>query len=228
MVHECDDWRGITPSPHSANSNPEPPIFASKFSKTNNYKHILAIANEDGKIAIQDTTKVNENTFGSCSLEGEQCHNNAVFDLEWVPNQMKLVSASGDYTAQLWELTESKLVQSRIFSGHTRSVKTAAFRKTDSSVFATGGRDGAILIWDIRAKMNEKAENRIYSGHAGGCAPATPQSVRRRFRSATPNSTKLPPNVASSSITGLAFQVSWNNDHTYLKKNNFTKNVLSG
>jgi denticleless len=92
-------------------------------------------------------------------------------------------------------------------------VKTAAFRTTDSSVFATGGRDGAILIWDIRAKMNEKAENRIYSGHSGGCGPSTPQSVRRRNRSATPNS-KLPPNVASSSITGLAFQVSL---HSFLE-----------
>jgi WD40 repeat protein len=88
--------------------------------------------------------------------------------------------------------TEFKLLQSKIFSGHERSVKTAAFRKTDSLVFATGGRDGAILIWDIRAKMNEHAENCIYSGHAGGCVPATPQSVRWRFQSATPNSKLWP------------------------------------
>lgn len=29
-------------------------------------------------------------------LIGDQCHNNAVFDLEWIPGQMQLVSASGN------------------------------------------------------------------------------------------------------------------------------------
>lgn len=28
-------------------------------------------------------------------LTGQQCHNNAVFDLEWMPGEMKFVSASG-------------------------------------------------------------------------------------------------------------------------------------
>lgn len=88
----------------------------------------------------------------------------------------------------------------RTFTGHTRSVKTTAFRKDDPSVFASGGRDGAILIWDIRATVQPRADNCIYSGHAGG--PGTPTSYKRKTRQ-TP---KLPPNVCSSSITGLAFQ----------------------
>lgn len=28
-------------------------------------------------------------------LNGQQCHNNAVFDLEWMPGDTKFVSASG-------------------------------------------------------------------------------------------------------------------------------------
>lgn len=102
-------------------------------------------------------------------------------------------------------MRESEFENSRIFNGHTRSVKTAAFRKTDSAVFATGGRDGAILIWDTRAALNvgvtPRADNCIYSGHSGG--PGTPQSCKRKTRQ-TP---KLPSNVSSSSITGLVFQV---------------------
>lgn len=202
-VDQRDNWKGITPSTYGSDYNPEPPIFSAKFSNSEGHKHILAIANEDGKIAIQDTTLRN-NEPTEVSLEGEQCHYNAVFDLEWMPGHMKFVSASGDHTARLWEITESKLKMTRMFSGHTRSVKTAAFRRTDPAVFATGGRDGAILIWDTRATLNvdalPRADNCIYSGHAGG--PGTPQSAKRKTRQ-TP---KLPPNVCSSSITGLAFQ----------------------
>lgn len=49
-VHERDSWNGIAPSIDSVDFNPEPPIFTAKFANAKNYKHILAIANEDGKV----------------------------------------------------------------------------------------------------------------------------------------------------------------------------------
>lgn len=45
-----DNWRGINASGHGADFNPEPPIFAAKFANAENYSHILAIANEDGRV----------------------------------------------------------------------------------------------------------------------------------------------------------------------------------
>ncbi|XP_053676088.1 protein lethal(2)denticleless [Anopheles nili] len=203
-VHERDSWKGITPSELSLDFNPSPPILAAKFSKRRDHEHILAIANEDGKIALQDTNLSNSVAGGERALEGMQCHNNAVFDLEWMPGEAKLVTASGDHTAQLWTLTESEMVSTQTFHGHSRSVKTVAFRQDDSAVFATGGRDGAIMIWDIRAQpgmdMLPRADNCIFSAHAGG--PGTPASHRKRSR-LTP---KIPAQGCSSSITGLVFQ----------------------
>lgn len=202
-VRKEDNWRGITPSTSSSDYNPEPPIFSAKFANCLNYKHILAIANEDGKIALHNT-EIKNYDCDEKALEGQQCHYNAVFDLEWAPSKMSFVSTSGDHTARLWEITESEIKNCRIFTGHTRSVKTAAFRRNDSAVFATGGRDGAILIWDTRAVSNlgstQRADNCIYSGHAGG--PGTPVSQRKR----TARTPKLCPTATSSSITGLVFQ----------------------
>uniref|UniRef100_A0A182MP64 Uncharacterized protein n=1 Tax=Anopheles culicifacies TaxID=139723 RepID=A0A182MP64_9DIPT len=204
LVRERDSWKGITPSTFSADYNPSPPILAAKFSKCRGQEHILAIANEDGKIALQDTNLTNQEPGGERAIEGMQCHYNAVFDIEWMPNEMKLVTASGDHTAMLWAMTESQMESTQIFRGHSRSVKTVAFRRDDSAVFATGGRDGAILIWDIRAQvgldMTPRPDNCISSGHAGG--PGTPYSHRKRTRQ-TP---KIPAQGCSSSITGLAFQ----------------------
>ncbi|ETN59641.1 lethal(2)denticleless [Anopheles darlingi] len=204
LVRERDSWKGITPSTFTADFNPSPPILAAKFAKCAGYEHVLAIANEDGKLAIQNTNEGNEEPGGERALDGVQCHYNAVFDIEWMPGEMKIVTASGDHTAQLWSVTESDLVSTQAFRGHSRSVKTAAFRRDDPAIFATGGRDGAILIWDIRAQLGSnllpRADNCIYSGHAGG--PGTPASHRKRTRQ-TP---KIPAQGCSSSITGLVFQ----------------------
>ncbi|ALC42749.1 l-2-dtl [Drosophila busckii] len=204
-VARQDSWRGIAPANYSPDFNPEPPIFSAKFANCDGYRHILAIANEDGKIALQDTTQRNQEPEEQ-SLGAPQCHFNAVFDLEWAPGQMRFVSASGDHTARLWEVTGSGICGLNSYVGHTRSVKTAAFKRTDPAVFATGGRDGAILIWDIRANLNmdltSRVDNCIYSGHTGG--PGTPQSQRKQ-RSRTPKMSNAGSNT-SSSITGLAFQ----------------------
>ncbi|XP_030369161.1 protein lethal(2)denticleless [Scaptodrosophila lebanonensis] len=202
-VSKEDSWRGIAPANYSPDFNPEPPIFSAKFANCDGYRHILAIANEDGKIALQDTTLRNQEPEEQ-SLSAPQCHFNAVFDLEWAPGQMRFVSASGDHTARLWDVAGSGIRGLNSYVGHTRSVKSAAFKRTDPAVFATGGRDGAILIWDIRANLNmdltSRIDNCIYSGHAGG--PGTPISQRKQ-RTRTP---KTVANTTSSSITGLAFQ----------------------
>lgn len=120
-------------------------------------------------------------------------------------------------------MRDSNFVESRVFKGHSRSVKTAAFRKTDSAVFATGGRDGAIYIWDTRTNSHvgsmSRADNCILSGHAGG-GPGTPQSHRKR--PATRFTPKLPPNISTNSITGLIFQVSFLN--RFLSVDDFCKN----
>lgn len=140
------------------------------------------------------------------SLEGDQGHFNAVFDIAWMPGHLKLISASGDHTAKLWDVSDSRLVSIREFCGHTRSVKVATFKKNDCTVFATGGRDGAIFIWDLRSSPNndiiQKVDNKIYSAHIGS-APVTPSSRRSRNRSLTP---KHPSNISNSSVTGLVFQ----------------------
>lgn len=143
MVRPWDNWRGINPA-GVGEFNPDPPIFAAKFAMNENYNHILAIANEDGRIALQNTF-VKKTINEDLSLEGDQCHFNAVFDLAWMPHHLKLISASGDHTARLWDVSTSKLTNIREFNGHSRSVKVCQFSKNNCNLFATGGRDGQVM-----------------------------------------------------------------------------------
>jgi len=67
--HYDDVYHGITPNPNAADYNPEPPVFACRFCTTPGYEEILALANEDGKVAFQDTKIKNEYNV---PLEGTQ------------------------------------------------------------------------------------------------------------------------------------------------------------
>ncbi|XP_044254807.1 protein lethal(2)denticleless [Tribolium madens] len=169
------------------------PIFACKFAQQKSNENFLALANEDGKLAIHDTSKKQE-------PYGVRAHNNAIFDLCWMFDNMKIVTASGDHTAKLFDVAEADVREIRAFFGHTRSVKTIAFRKDDSSVFATGGRDGNIIIWDTRTcggSLIGKVDRTIFNSHN----TKTPIKARKKC-------TCLSPSRASNakSVTGLVFQ----------------------
>ncbi|XP_065082099.1 protein lethal(2)denticleless-like [Ochlerotatus camptorhynchus] len=203
-VGEQDSWDGITPAPSLPNFNPLWPISAAKFAKCKGKEHILAIANDCGQIALLNTNLRTNNRGGErpLVLEGKQCHRSGVFDIDWMPGSMNLVSASADRSARLFAVTESSLELIRTYNDHSQAVKTVAFRRTDPAVFATGGRDGVIALWDSRAScglnMTPKADNFIYGGHTGGLG--TPEFGKRQ----------LPLDVydrsTRCSITGLVFQ----------------------
>ncbi|XP_073949934.1 LOW QUALITY PROTEIN: protein lethal(2)denticleless-like [Choristoneura fumiferana] len=202
VVDERECFYGLQPAGAAAASfDQDPPIFACRFSEAPGYEHILALANEDGKVAIQDTSLRGGWAGGAGALEGFQCHNNAVFDLAWAPRKLSFVTVSGDHTACLWDVAESTPKRVLVFSNHTRSVKTAVFRPSEPSVFATGARDGHILVWDVRAGQGQaavvvKPDNCLMRCHSS-VAPKTPGSHTKRPRL---------DNHRSISITGLVFQ----------------------
>ncbi|XP_049835456.1 protein lethal(2)denticleless [Schistocerca gregaria] len=174
-----------------------PPTFACRFCGVTNYEYLLALADEDGKIAIQNTRLKTKSNL----MEGSQAHNNAIFDVAWMDGEFKLVSVSGDHTAVLWDVSNSQMKEIGKFESHTRSVKTVTFKPKDKAIFATGGRDGMIMIWDARTASGSrqcKPDNYISnSHHLPGLAAGTASKCRR---------TKCLQPSRANSVTGLVFQ----------------------
>lgn len=162
-------------------------------------------------MAILDTDRNKKTDMNT--LVGHQCHDNAICDIAWTPGQQKLISSSSDYQSRLWDVGPTDLTLIRTFKGHSRSVKVVTYRPEDGNVFATGGRDGAILVWDTRVSQNmdliNRAENSIFRGHdheAKAVTPSTSSSSSNRRSASLHHSSNNMPNASKSSITGLAFQ----------------------
>ncbi|XP_050299207.1 protein lethal(2)denticleless isoform X2 [Anthonomus grandis grandis] len=151
------------------------------------------MANEDGRLVVMDY-KTNEKHIVNA-------HNNAIFDLAWKFDQMQIVTASGDHTCKLYDFGDGDFREVRMFCGHTRSVKTVNFRKDDSSVFASGSRDGNIILWDTRTDLNSfigKADCTIMNSHAGKDVN-TPSKNKKKYNAMMASS-------GIKSVTSLVFQ----------------------
>ncbi|KAK8742784.1 hypothetical protein OTU49_001671, partial [Cherax quadricarinatus] len=191
-----DEYEGIAVElqENSPQSGVEPPIYACKFGEGTTYGHILVLANEDGQIGLRDTR-----LSGNVSpVEGQQIHNNAIFDVCWVPGSSELVSVSGDQRAAILTLREDgTLVLTLSLLGHTRSVKTVHVNPFDPCVIATGARDGSVIIWDKRCKPHHKADE---------IAPAHSSLAPRSLASPSVRKVATSSSAVNNSVTGVVFQ----------------------
>uniref|UniRef100_A0A1B6MI94 Uncharacterized protein n=1 Tax=Graphocephala atropunctata TaxID=36148 RepID=A0A1B6MI94_9HEMI len=195
--YKWDEFKSLSPVQDSVG---ESPVFACRFCRIQGHEHLLALANEDGKIGIQDTKSASKDSCVN-KITCTQGHMNAIFDLSWSDSSLRLVSVSGDHTAMLWDVSASTVAPLGMFEGHTRSVKMASFRPRDANVFATGARDGLVIVWDYRCSQPNtttiKPDNIISNAH---CQTGSTQKKSKR---------KEP--SRADSITGLVFQ-----DENYL------------
>ncbi|NXV81524.1 DTL protein, partial [Atlantisia rogersi] len=164
---------------------PVPP-FGCAFSAAPNLEHVLAVANEDGFVRLYDTEA---QTTSKLIFKEWQAHSNAVFDLAWVPGEHRIVTASGDQTAKMWDVRAGELLG--ICKGHQCSLKSVAFSRFEKAVFCTGGRDGNIMVWDTRCSKKDgfyRQVNQISGAHnvVDKQTPSKPKKKRQNLRGLAP------------------------------------------
>ncbi|KAI3428243.1 hypothetical protein D9Q98_006623 [Chlorella vulgaris] len=129
------------------------PAFAAKYSKVYNDSKLLAVADEEGYVSIVLTgaelpAEMVDDWSDHKPRAQWLAHQNAVFDIAWCNGDQHMLTASGDQSIALWETgTAEKLA---CFKGHSGSVKAVAPMPDTQAVFASGARDGALMVWDAR------------------------------------------------------------------------------
>jgi len=147
------------------------PCFSLKFSSID--PQILAVSNEDGQLHIynafdpidKDIMELSSNftqqPINSLTTNEHnprdyrilrprttwQAHYNAIFDIDFIEGR-RLVTACGDMTCGLWDIERRAIVKYLI--GHQKSVRTVRCMRDNSSIIASGGRDGWLFIYDLR------------------------------------------------------------------------------
>ncbi|XP_037605806.1 denticleless protein homolog [Sebastes umbrosus] len=180
------------------------PPFGLAFSSAGNMQNILAAANEEGIVRIYNTES-REKTL----LKEWLAHENAVFDIAWVPGEPHLVTAAGDQMARLWDVTSGELLGS--FKGHLCSLKSVAFTPQEKAVFCTGARDGNIMVWDTRCSKKDGFYRQVkqISG-AHNKAETNPPTKTKKRRSSTRG---MAPSVdTQQSVTVVLFR----DEHTLI------------
>ncbi|AFR94533.2 hypothetical protein C343_02617 [Cryptococcus neoformans C23] len=161
--------------------------YTSSDARSQGLRRLIGIAGEEGGVRILD---VDEGLGMHREEKGWwwRAHGNAIFDLKWSTDDTKVLTASGDQTSRLHALTTPTPTLLATLRGHTSSVKTVTFldpcrsanNPSQSSVIASGGRDGNILIYDVRTKGRDPELGEY------GTAPMRREGSRERYRDGIP------------------------------------------
>lgn len=90
--------------------------------------------------------------YGECrNYNVLQGHKNAVLQVAWSTDGNKLVSASADKSVGVWDCIKGKRI--RKCAGHSGVVNTVAVAGPEGpQIFASGGDDGTLKLWDFRSR----------------------------------------------------------------------------
>ncbi|XP_008188066.2 protein lethal(2)denticleless isoform X1 [Acyrthosiphon pisum] len=122
--------------------------FACKFSRNKNNLHIVGVSTEHGDILIQNT--IGHYNDQKKQIKRNAVHDNAIFNFGWAEPQMKLITACGDQSSKLCNLSPSGVLDVEKEFIYNSSVKSVMFCPGSSDVFCGGCQDGSIKIWDAR------------------------------------------------------------------------------
>ncbi|KAK7867881.1 hypothetical protein R5R35_008628 [Gryllus longicercus] len=117
-----------------------------------NESNVLASCSVDKSIRIWDiraaANKANKLTV-------ENAHEMDVNVISWNRNEPFIVSGGDDGVLRIWDLRQFMTGRSvASFKHHTQPVTTVEWHATDPTVFASGGADNQIALWDIAVERD--------------------------------------------------------------------------
>ncbi|KAG7377958.1 hypothetical protein PHYPSEUDO_010748 [Phytophthora pseudosyringae] len=174
---------------------PSGPIFQVAYAHN---RGLLVAVDEEGAVGVVDVVTGRRKSRW-------KAHHNAVFDVIWAQSDAQVLTAAGDLEIRIWDVETAgtrSLTPVSTLRGHGMSVKCVRQAPDNAHVFASGGRDGKVLLWDARATgkpvsslENVHAEPTSARASSSNVSFTSPTQKRRRRAAAASSTSPSPRSV---------------------------------
>ena len=132
---------------------------------------LVAVGDEEGGVRLLETREDGKRKFRHSYLDLRP-HTNAILDLHFSADDLLLLTASGDQTAQIIDMPTQKAIS--VLGGHVSSVKQVRIQPgSNDKIIATSGRDGSIQTWDLRCKGTHRPVMNVKGSGDESCQVTT-------------------------------------------------------
>ncbi|KAI5788632.1 WD repeat protein [Pyronema domesticum] len=160
----CVDW-SLDPLRFYSRPEDQQPILLENSSEQTipfcaaacNRSSLVAVGDESGSVRLIETALDESPGFITPYLVFP-CHDNAIFDMSWSPDDIQIATCSGDQTCRVFDVTQRR--QLNILRHHQNSVKQIRYNIDNPSLLASSARDGILNIWDLRVFGRKESEGR--------------------------------------------------------------------
>lgn len=122
-----------------------------------NERNVLATCSVDKSIRIFDTRAAPQ---AACMLTCENAHESDVNVISWNKTDPFLVSGGDDGVLHVWDLRQFQTkVPIATFKHHTQAVTSVEWYPNESTIFASGGADDQIALWDLAVEKDDSQKN---------------------------------------------------------------------
>ncbi|WFD31919.1 hypothetical protein MSPP1_002961 [Malassezia sp. CBS 17886] len=128
----------------------------------------LAVGDDEGRVHLLDTSvPPHALSHDACVLRTKALVEGSIFALEWRFDDRVLAVGGSDYSVSAWDIERELCVAK--YDAHEGSVRALAWDPHGAGrLLASGGRDGAICMWDLRCA---EAVLRVPHAHGRHTAP---------------------------------------------------------
>lgn len=110
----------------------------------------LAVGSNEGRVYLLNTREGGI-PHGDGSTPSWLAHDGSIFEVKWRADDEVIATGGSDYRIRIWNTATGDEVRS--FSGHRGTPRSIAWdSESNGNILASGGRDGAIHVYDIRTR----------------------------------------------------------------------------